>query len=415
MADRRSGAPVTSETVFQAGSISKSLTAWAVAALAEQGAVDLDAAVGAQVEGWQLPESPYPSDAATPRRLLAHTAGLPFAIEGVPTATDQLRHDEVDPALLTLERAPGERFTYSNPGFAVLALLVEDAGDGPWPIVMERTVLDPLGMDDASFALDDALAARATTGHTREGDAVPADWQAPVGASGLHTTVDDLARFVEATVDGGDHPLGEDARAELHRPHSETAGLPHAVMAEASGLGHFVETLPNGDRAVAHVGEEEGWVGGYVAVPATGDGLVVLTNSRRGYPLLLDEAAAWAAWRDLDSLRFTRARDGVDTGARAVAGLVAGLGIVLLTGLMRDLATGRRHLSPRSRARWPARLAQLTTALLLAGAWWGLLAAPLATFLPRVTAWGGAAVALCVAALVANATAVRAPTPTSPW
>lgn len=408
VADRDTGAPVTGDTVFQAGSISKSLMAWAVVALAEEGAVALDAPVEEQLEGWQFGDSPHRSRQVTPRRLLAHTAGLPFAIEGVPTSSAQLRDGQVDRELFALEREPGEGFVYSNPGFALLALLVEEAGDASLAEVMDEVVLGPIGMDDSTFTLDASLAERAATGYTADGEPVPVDWAAPVGASGLHTTSVDLARFVEATVDadtGGGDVMGAEVLAELHRPHVDTAGVPHALMADASALGHFVETLPNGERAVAHGGEEEGWVGGYVAVPATGDGLVVLTNSRRGYPLLIDEAAAWADWRELDSLRLTRARDGLATALRAVVGLLIGTGIVLLAGLLADLATGRRRLAPLSRARRVARLARLAAAGVLAVAWWGVLAPPLATFVPRLTHWTSAAVTLCAAALVASAAA----------
>ncbi len=405
--DRDTGAPVTADTVFQAGSISKSLTAWAVVALAEQGTVDLDAPVEAQLEGWQLSESSYPTRQVTPRRLLAHTAGLPFVIGGLPPSTEQLRDGQVDQQLFAVEREPGDGFLYSNPGFAVLALLVEEAGDAPLPEVMEEVVLGPLGMDDSTFALEASLAERAATGYTADGEPVPVDWPAPVGASGLHTTSVDLARFVEATVDADadGEVLGAEALTELHRPQADTAGVPHLLMADASGLGHFVETLPNGDRAVAHAGEEEGWVGGYVAVPATGDGVVVLTNSRRGYPLLIDEAAVWADWRDLDSLRFTRARDGLATALRAVIGLLIGASLVLLVALRSYLGTGRRRLAPWSRSRWVARLARLSAAGVLAAAWWGVLAPPLATFVPGLTHWTSAAVAVWAATLVASAAA----------
>ncbi len=405
VADHETGIPVTADTVFQAGSISKSLIAWATVALAEEGSVDLDAPVEAQLDGWQLSESSYPTQQVTPRRLLAHTAGLPFAIGGLPTSTEQLRGGQVDRELFTLEREPGEGFVYSNPGFSVLALLVEEAGDAPLPEVMDEVVLGPLGMDDSTFALDASLAERAATGHTADGEPVPVDWPAPVGASGLHTTSVDLARFVEATVDvdAGGGVLAAEALAELHRPHVDTAGVPHALMADASGLGHFVETLPNGERAVAHAGEEEGWVGGYVAVPATGDGIVVLTNSRRGYPLLIDEAATWADWRELDSLRLTRVSDGLATALRGVIGLLAGTGLVLLVALASDLINGRRRLAPWAPARRVARLAQLAAAGVLVATWWGVLAPPLATFVPRLTHWTSAAVALLAAMLVASA------------
>ena len=89
--DRETGEPVVADTVFQAGSNAKSLTAWAVLGLAEQGLIELDSPVDEQVAGWQLPAGEHPADGVTPERLLAHTAGLPFAITGVPRSVGELR------------------------------------------------------------------------------------------------------------------------------------------------------------------------------------------------------------------------------------------------------------------------------------------------------------------------------------
>ena len=409
VADRHDAAPVTSETVFQAGSISKSLTAWAVLALAERGLVDLDAPIEDQLAGWQLPDSPHPTDGVTPRRLLAHTAGLPFATSGVPTSTAQLRRGDVDPALFTLEREPGARFGYSNPGYAVLALLIEDVTGRSFEGVLAGEVLEPLGMANSTFAVDEVHEPHAATGYTADGESVPADWEGPIGASGVHTTAVDLARFVTAVHDANGQPPGRgvlppDALGELHRPHAATTGVPHALMAEASGLGHFVEHLSDsGVTAVAHGGEEEGWVGGYVVVPATGDGMVVLTNSRNGYPLMTGELAAWAQWRDLGPLHVTRSLDRLAAAARAVAGLLGASAVLLIRGILVDLRAGAHPLAPRPRPRRIRRLVALVAAGALLLAWWGLLADPVATFLPQHATWVGLTLTVCAAALVGRA------------
>jgi CubicO group peptidase (beta-lactamase class C family) len=74
--DIESRAPVTSGTVFNIGSASKSVTAWGVMHLVEQGKIDLDAPVSRYLTRWQLPESDFEHDGVTVRRLLSHTAGL---------------------------------------------------------------------------------------------------------------------------------------------------------------------------------------------------------------------------------------------------------------------------------------------------------------------------------------------------
>ena len=75
-ADAARGLPVTADTVFHMGSISKPVTAWGVMRLVEQGRIDLDAPAETYLSRWQLPASPFDSDGVTIRRLLSHSAGL---------------------------------------------------------------------------------------------------------------------------------------------------------------------------------------------------------------------------------------------------------------------------------------------------------------------------------------------------
>jgi len=75
-ADAARGLPVTADTVFHTGSISKPVTAWGVMRLVEQGRLDLDVPVETYLTRWHLPASPFDSDGVTIRRLLSHSAGL---------------------------------------------------------------------------------------------------------------------------------------------------------------------------------------------------------------------------------------------------------------------------------------------------------------------------------------------------
>ena len=75
-ADTARGAAVTPDTVFRVGSISKSVTAWGVLRLVQQGKLDLDAPVERYLTRWHLPRSPFDADGVTIGRLLSHSAGL---------------------------------------------------------------------------------------------------------------------------------------------------------------------------------------------------------------------------------------------------------------------------------------------------------------------------------------------------
>jgi CubicO group peptidase (beta-lactamase class C family) len=407
--DRETGEPVAADTVFQAGSNAKSLTAWAVLRMAEQGRLKLDVPVDEQVAGWQLPTGEYPANEVTLERLLAHTAGLPFAITGVPRSVGELRRWEVDSSGFEVRHEPEAGFVYSNPGYAVLGLLVEEAAGEPFAEVMAREVLEPLSMHDSTFALDDQLGGRAATGYDQDGKPVPVDWRAPLAASGLHTTAPDLARFAAAAHHGGAatpagrgvlHPTTVE---QLHQPRVSTAGIPHALMADYAAFGHFVEQLPRGHWVVAHGGEEEGWISGFVMVPATGDGLVVLTNSRAGYPLLIEQLADWSEWRGYGSLQLTRTYEWLVTGALAAIGLFAGIGSVVVWTLVRDTRAGARPTAPWAAGRPGRALGLLAGGVTLLVAWWALAADLLAGFLPYLTTWLASAITACALLLIARA------------
>ena len=407
--DRETGEPVVADTVFQAGSNAKPLTAWAVLRLAEQGPIELDSAVDAQVAGWQLPGGEYPAEGVTPERLLAHTAGLPFAITGVPRSVRELRRWQVEPTGFEVGHEPGAGFVYSNPGYAVLGLLVEEAAGEPFADVVAREVLEPLGMHDSTFELDDRLARRAATGYDQDGEPVPVDWRGPIGAGGLHTTAPDLARFAAAVHDGGEaapagrgvlHPATVE---QLHQPRAPTAGIPHSLMAEHAAFGLFVEQLPNGHRVVAHGGEEEGWISGFVMVPATGDGLVVLTNSRAGYPLLIEQLADWTQWRGIGTLTLTGSYQRLVTGVLAVIGLFAGIGVVVGWTLVRDARAGARLTSPWAAGRRVRALGLLAGGVALLVAWWALAADLLAGFVPYLTTWLASTVTACALLVIVRA------------
>ena len=408
LADVATGRPVRADTLFQAGSISKSVTAWAVLHLAAEGAIDLDAPVETQVEGWSLPDSPYDTDAVTPRRLLAHTSGLPFAIGATPRSPARFRSGEVDREAFTLVQAPGSGFIYSNPGYALLALLIEDAAGDDVASVLATRVLEPLGMEDSTFALDARDVPRSATGYTADGAAVAPTWPSPLGASGLHTTAADLARFL-AAAHGGDRAAGRgvlspDGVRQLHQPRIEAAGLPHRLMADEVAYGHFVERIED-DWLVMNAGEEEGWIGGFATLPATGQGMVVLTNSRNGYPLIIEELQAWSLANQLGRPTLVGIYTGLRTGAWVAIVLLLAVSTGLGVTTVRGLRTAAAARSSRRRSTGVRRFAALGAGVLLLAVWWLLVAEVLGVFLPATTPLLGLAVTVTGALMLLRAVA----------
>ena len=90
---------------------------------------------------------------------------------------------------------PGQQCNYSNGGYTLLQLAIEEVTGEPFARYMQREVLDPLGMTHSSFTWQADLRARTATGHDVAGRAVPRSALTEQAAGGLHTTAEDLARL----------------------------------------------------------------------------------------------------------------------------------------------------------------------------------------------------------------------------
>jgi CubicO group peptidase (beta-lactamase class C family) len=363
-ADLERAEPMTTGAVFHTGSISKSVTAWGVLRLVEQGAIDLDDPVSAYVRDLDIEGSSYPHDPITVRRALSHTTGAwlgPIGNEypvdaAVPSPREALARE------LRIVTPPGTTFRYSNPGFDLLELVVEGATGRRFAAYMRDEVLAPLGMDDASFDWRDAVAERVPTGYDLHGEPVAPFVYATRASGGLFATVDDVARFVAASVGpGGGAVLSEAGRSALHAFEVAIPGA-FGVVADGYGLGHFVEDVAGDRRAVWHGGQGHGWMTHVHAVPEAGAGIVILTNSQRSWPLISVVLRDWARWAGVGSVKMARIGYGV-TGVRILVVAVWLASAWLVARLAGDVRAGRRRFAPFARtARWPRALQAATGA-----------------------------------------------------
>ena len=200
--------PVTTDTLFQAGSISKSVSALGALRLVERGQLSLDEDVNARLKGWKLPDSDATVDRkVTVRGILSHTAGLtvhgfPGYAAGKPVPTLVQVLDGTPPAntpAIRVDVAPGSLWRYSGGGYTVLQELMGDVTGKPFPGLLRTLVLAPIGMSHSSFQqpLPPERAALTATGHLADRSAVEGRWHVypEMAAAGLWTTPSDLARF----------------------------------------------------------------------------------------------------------------------------------------------------------------------------------------------------------------------------
>ncbi|MDI9458320.1 MAG: serine hydrolase domain-containing protein [Bacillota bacterium] len=354
-ADLQNGRRLTVETPLRVQSISKSVTAWGVFSLYEQGLIDLDTPVAAYLKNFSLPKSGFPLEEITVRRLLSHRAGLPlgdvFTIYSPTAEMPSLQEKLTQEA--TLVRHPGTAFSYSNTGYNLLELLIEELTGRDFAEYMETEILRPLGMEDASFTWSASMAPAPPTGYALDGRPVPVYVYPEKASGGLFATAEDIARFLLASM--GENPvLSQDSIDLMYTSMSDKIGL-YGLVFDAYGFGHYLETLPNGALSVSHGGQGSGIMTHFQAVPETGDGLVILTNSQRSWPFIACLLREWARWRGFPSVGMEKILWG-GWGLAGMASLILAQSAMLLAQLF---------TSKPIRYRWLRVLAALSLFVLL--------------------------------------------------
>lgn len=280
--------PVTGETMFQVGSISKVLTAWGVMRLVDAGRIELDAPVNRYLLRWMVPSGAFDADGVTVRRLLSHTAGLNVpSISGVDTAAaipslvEELDgRGRGDEWAVHIVQEPGTGFLYSGGGYMVLQLLVEDVTGRGFADYMQDEVLAPLGMTSSSFGWNETVAERVATPHSSiEERNRRHRLFAGVAGAGLYTTAEDLAAFLAAHFEG---PHGEPAGRGVVAPSTLEAMTTADPVAESYGLGYEIYPLPDGSWAAGHGGSNVGWKANLIVLPKRKLGFAVVSNDDEG-------------------------------------------------------------------------------------------------------------------------------------
>jgi CubicO group peptidase (beta-lactamase class C family) len=231
-ADRAHEVPNTLETQFAVASATKGLTALVVINLVMDGVLELSTPARSLLGD----DLPLIDDAVTVEHLLAHRSGIgdyvdededidplaylmPVPVHELATTEDYLRVLDGHPAKF----APGERFSYCNSGYVVLALIAERATGVPFHELVQQRVSEPAGMRDTAFLRSDELPGRAAIGYL-DGDGPRTNvFHLPVrgsGDGGAYTTVADIKALWRALFDGRIVP--SDWVAEMVRPRSTT-------------------------------------------------------------------------------------------------------------------------------------------------------------------------------------------------
>ena len=272
-------APATEETVYQLASVTKPFTASAVMLLAKDGKIGLDDKIGDR-----LPDLPDAWKAVTVRQLLSHTSG----IKSYTSARDfdkMMRKDFAPREILDLvakeplEFPPGERWSYSNTGYFLLGLLIEEASGKPYADFMAERVFGPLGMTRTRVNDLRAVVPGRAQGYEWDGKGLRngeyVSPTQPFSAGALLSTVVDLAKWDAALSNASllDEPTlrGMWTRTRLGKGGEADYGLGWQVS-EAEGR-----------PMIAHGGGIPGFSTQVCRFPGEKLSVIVLTNLEGGH------------------------------------------------------------------------------------------------------------------------------------
>lgn len=299
LADVASGRKATVRTMFQAGSVSKPVAASGAMKLVAAHRFALEDTANSRLTSWRIPDDAFTKgQPVTLKELWTHTAGMtvhgfPGYAAGapVPTVVQVLEGKppaNTDPVVVA--RAPGTWWSYSGGGITIAQLVMTDITHEPFPELMSRLVLQPVGMVDSSYRQPPAAsrADQVATGYLLDGKAVEGRYHTypEMAAAGLWTTPTDLARWAIALArayNGEPSPLMSAASARTML----TPGLGHwGIGIEVQGAGD--------DLRFEHGGDDWGFKANLVTWPAGERAITVMANGDGGAQVIAELTQAVA-------------------------------------------------------------------------------------------------------------------------
>jgi CubicO group peptidase (beta-lactamase class C family) len=285
IANTETGTKVDSETLFQAGSISKPVAALSVLKLLEDGSVTLDEDVNSYLKNWQIPANEFTQDQkVTLERLLTHTAGM--TVHGFPGYTQKDSFPEITDVLngngntpkIVVDTQPGTLWRYSGGGYTVMEKVVEDVSGLPLEDFMEQKILSPIGMNNSTYEqpISEKYQKNISAAYYRDGSLIEGLWHnyPEQAAAGLWTTPSDLALYcieIQEILKGKtDGILSKETVEKMLTKHKNDWGLGPALNNEKDSL------------VFGHGGKNAGFTNNFSAYAHLGHAVIVMTNADNG-------------------------------------------------------------------------------------------------------------------------------------
>lgn len=286
--------PVTPDTLFQCGSISKTVLGTAAMRLVEEGVLSLDAPIRRYVPAFKLRDEAAAAS-VTLRHLLTHTGGwlgdhfndFGYGEDAIAKVVDEL-------ASLPQWTPLGAHWSYNNIGFAVAALAMQAAAGQSYEDIVRTRVFEPLGLTNTFFFPTEVMTRRFALGHNVVGGQVATARPWEIGrashpAGGVNTCVVDLLRYAQCHIGDGAPILSPKSARAMRSAQVSATGRYDMGLTWWLGPLESLEKPYLSDKTVfvQHGGATNGFTAHLRVVPARRFAIVVLTNSDDG-PSLYD-------------------------------------------------------------------------------------------------------------------------------
>lgn len=294
VANKKSKESVTPNILFQAGSISKSVTAMAALKAVQDGKLTLNKNINEALNSWKIPDNRYTDkEKVTLSRLLSHTAGINVPgfngyAQGQKKATLIEVLSGAEPAnskAICVTEEPGTHFKYSGGGYTIVQQVLIDVYEKPFVQVMQQLVFNPLRMSNSTFEqpLSTGLKKKIAMPYRPNGTPVAGGPHVypEQAAAGLWTTPTDLAKFVISI----QKSLKDDSGEVLNQHFAELLAVKPIVKGSQGdmslgftvNLNKYGKTASHGNYFVA-TGENHGYTSFLIGSAKGGHGLIIMTN-----------------------------------------------------------------------------------------------------------------------------------------
>ena len=306
LADPATNRPANTNTLYQAASISKSVNAFAIMRLVQEGKLSADEDIRKYLRSWKFPDNEFSTkQKITLTSLLSHTAGL--TTHGFPGYNRDSSLPSINQMLdgqrPTNSQAvkplfkPDSAFKYSGGGTLITRKILDDNISPSYDSLLRKLVIEPVGMSNSSFLQPLPVGfGNFAVAHFRDMKPIPGGFHVypELSPDGLWTTPTDIAKFIvsiQASLKNSGNGILNNTTAQKM--------LTPALSSSNSALGFFI-TKKQGETYFSHGGANAGFRGIYFGSFQSGDGVAIFVNSDNGQIMneIVNSVATVYKWKD---------------------------------------------------------------------------------------------------------------------